>query len=192
MDAPDPSGGRREDARPFTVWQLWGRTAKESFRTPAGPAQGERATGPLPAKRSSFRVIWLFVAVIGIVAGTVCVFQARYQVRIEHGVTGSYQVEGCGYRRSRTQEDAWVCDGRFRLNDTGEARWARLNSYQPEQPRGRVTVMAAGPDDDVVWLPTDVSSARKWTWSAAWYGAAVIAVALYVYFGLRQRRRRRR
>ncbi|SRR6266545_7753251 len=163
MVAPDPSGGRR----------------------------GQEATGSAKAtNRRSYRFIWLFVALIGIVAGTVCVFQARYQVRIEHGVTGSYQVGSCGYRRSRTQEDAWVCDGRFRLDDRGDGRWARLDSYQPEEPRGRVTVMAAGPDDDVVWLPADVSSARRWTLSAVCYGVAVMSVALYLYFGFRYRRRR--
>ena|ERR1700754_3883844 len=165
MVTPDPSSSRHEGAPP---------SAK-------------------PARRSSWRVIWLLLAVAGIVAGTVAVFQARHQVRIEQGVTGSYEIEGrCSYMgggRRRLLDYEWTCAGSFRPNGRDEARFARLNSYQSDEPRGPMTVMATGPDDDLVWLPADVSSARKWTWAAVSYGGTVVSVVLFVYFGHRRRRR---
>jgi hypothetical protein len=195
MVTPDPAGSRREGARSFSVWRLWGGMARESLRVPATSTRGPGNSPPAKRARRSGRVIWLLVAVLGIVAGTVAVYQARHQAEIEHGVTGSYEIEGrcshMGGTRRELEAYEWACAGSFRLNGRGEARFAQLYSYQSDEPRGQLTVMAAGPDDDFVWLPADVSSARKWTWSVVGYGGALVSVMLYVYFGHRRRRRLR-
>jgi len=137
--------------------------------------------------RKSFGGFWLFVAFIGVVVSAVCIAQARYQSEVEQGIEGSYQIDGCGRTSSaRSGPYGWSCHGAFRPASGAEPKFATMKTNQSEEPRGRLTVMAADLTDDVVWLPSDVSSRRQWTWAVLSFVLITVpALAMFCFWGRR-------
>jgi hypothetical protein len=112
----------------------------------------------------SFALFRLCVASIGIITAAVCIARAKNQEEVERGVTGSYEILTCRHMRTpRAVFDSWTCHGTFRPDFGGAPGFAVMQTDKKEEPRGLVTVMAARPSSEVVWLPDDVSSQKRWT-----------------------------
>ena len=142
------------------------------------------------ARPGSFRLFWLFPVFFGVVVALVLAWQAQLQSTIEHGVRGSFDVEDCGQRLGpQTGPTTWGCSGTFRPETGGDPTSARLMTVQSEPPRGQIMVMAPGPASRIVWLPSDVSSAKRWRWAATSLG--LISLPSLVLFFMSGRRRKK-